>query len=198
MGVALASRYDAAMRRAARTCFHLAAGVSLVLCVMAVGAWWAGRTDTLEVTRKAPLSVYTLTISGGGLRVVTTHRPNTRAPYPDDMLGWTFKTYPHWDLVALTPKLFPAARQPVPGVFVADLKFATFDLSLIQTPMWFVVAAFAILPCAAVMRLVRRRRRVKRMAAGQCIACGYDLRASPERCPECGRESRQSAVGGRQ
>jgi hypothetical protein len=51
-------------------------------------------------------------------------------------------------------------------------------------PHWFV--ALMSLPAPLLYaRAWRRRRRVKR--EGLCPACGYDLRATPDRCPECGR-----------
>jgi hypothetical protein len=54
-----------------------------------------------------------------------------------------------------------------------------------HAPAWMIQLATAALPAWWVYR--RRRERVARARAlGLCPACGYDLRASPGRCPECG------------
>ena len=52
-----------------------------------------------------------------------------------------------------------------------------------SVPVWFLLLAFGGLPTWWVVRAVGARRRKRR---GLCRRCGYDLRATPERCPECG------------
>jgi hypothetical protein len=54
---------------------------------------------------------------------------------------------------------------------------------IVVVPMWFVTAVFGVVPTGCVVRWMRFRRR---MRAGLCRVCGYDLRATPARCPECG------------
>jgi len=51
-------------------------------------------------------------------------------------------------------------------------------------PLWMPVLAFAS-PLVG-SRLLRYRRYCKRGQLGLCTHCGYDLRGSQERCPECG------------
>ena len=51
---------------------------------------------------------------------------------------------------------------------------------------WLVTGLLAVLPVGWMPRIVRRLRRLRRPRAGSCAVCGYDLRATPSRCPECG------------
>jgi hypothetical protein len=53
-------------------------------------------------------------------------------------------------------------------------------------PFWAVVIATAILPLVAIPEVKRSIRALEARRRGLCRKCGYDLRASSERCPECG------------
>jgi hypothetical protein len=58
-------------------------------------------------------------------------------------------------------------------------------LRIIWFPSWAGVPPLALLTWLP-LRAWRKRRRAGR--EGLCPSCGYDLRASPDRCPECGRD----------
>ncbi len=61
--------------------------------------------------------------------------------------------------------------------------FAPFSCWVVDLPLWCPLVLFAILPLLRERRshTLRRRRLL-----GLCNVCGYDLRATPGRCPECG------------
>jgi hypothetical protein len=59
----------------------------------------------------------------------------------------------------------------------------------LEFPHWLLlpmIAATLLLPAAMGRNQFRRWLRRKLSAAGLCADCAYDLRATADRCPECG------------
>jgi hypothetical protein len=56
----------------------------------------------------------------------------------------------------------------------------TCDQTIATVPSWLVVMVFALIPAWRLWKRIRFAR------PGACRTCGYDLRATLDRCPECG------------
>jgi hypothetical protein len=107
--------------------------------------------------------------------------------------------YPHWP--RLTWKLYwntvplqylvqlaPTNRFNFFGLRITQLFFHPGNSGQMETvaaivPLWMVVAATSLLPGVRLRKLYKSRHR---QCENACIFCGYDLRATPDRCPECG------------
>lgn len=81
---------------------------------------------------------------------------------------------------------------------VRDISFAPFNMQIgnsgphdhylvVHLPLWVLAASAAIVAALTARYWLRaRRRRSLRDDAVSCPRCGYDMRATHDRCPECG------------
>lgn len=66
---------------------------------------------------------------------------------------------------------------------------------IVRVPHFWLVYAFAGIPIIWCKALLRRRRAKRRIDNLQCVACGFDLRATNhDTCPECGQKRGQWTV----
>ena len=73
----------------------------------------------------------------------------------------------------------------------AGIEFGTYNCGWnLWIPWWLPTALLLVLPAFWTIRFLRRNRRYR---PGRCQSCGYDLRATPERCPECGTIPKNAA-----
>ena len=189
-----------------RCLFNLLMVLSLLLCV-AVMALWVRSTivsDVVCATRDGDiLQTYTLRTLRGGFQFEA-YRRELRRPHPWlSHASWEWETMNPQGQPLWTPPLREGLfdylhLRPVPPPGALDSPSLTVradradDGLYVNTwrgavaPYWPLCAAAAVAPAVRLLATIRLPLRGRGHQDGLCPRCGYDLRATPDRCPECG------------
>jgi hypothetical protein len=164
-----------------RRLLNLLTAVSLLLCVAAGGLWARsrvlGHSDWFSGS-SASAGRQAMVIGGTVyLRHITSPRAWWR-PAP-----WTYERRTNYRAFTRATDLQLDVASFGFSRHRGTLDGSPFTETWLIFPLWAVVLATAGLP---VLWLTRRVRRRMNSEPGHCPVCGYDLRGTPERCPECG------------
>ena len=187
-GQSLPARYHSRpVRRLGRILLNAVTTLSLSFSVAAMVLWARGyaRSDHFwfESPMRADGTSRTFGVSSGrGVLCPLLINGQPRRSGAVVMPGWHWATYDDAGLEGST-----VFRRVRPSIKLGVGTFTDADLLLegrgVVAPAWLFAIVFSALPLVRGIALYRRRPRLK---AGHCASCGYDLRATPGRCPECG------------
>jgi hypothetical protein len=163
------------MRRAVRILLNAATAVSLVLCAATVAVWCRSlfAQDTLRFVYKGHFCI--ATSFPHHLNLVVQHNAYG-SDAPTELITGAEPLSFSW----LFLRIGWGERDP--------------NATEYWLPHWLPFAVFALLPLRWGWEMRRHRRWAECARLGVCPTCGYDLRATPARCPECGAEAASAGV----
>ena len=183
-----------------RRLLSLLTALSLLLCVAAAAMWvrsywvsenWRWDNDGKGIERslysmRGQLSFYRASYDPVAMASVA-GRP---AAPPDTPVHFVYRRFANSASLAGRVQVLlsnPSGRAYGPRYGLALFLFWPDGYGIhhveVMAPYWLVTLPLAAPP---LLWLRSRRKRRGRMRGRVCIRCGYDLRATPERCPECG------------
>jgi hypothetical protein len=159
--------YDDAVKRTTLIFFNIMAAMSLFLCVTGAALWVRSYWVVDNIAWNGARAAITLSTSDCTLEI---WHLSGRLDICD---GWSHTSSPN----------------DRPEYIWGWYEFRTDGQFKIAIPFWLIclVTAFHFATWMIVRRIHRWRRARRSAHPGSlCSMCSYDLRATPERCPECG------------
>lgn len=163
--------------------------LSLLLCMAVVVLWvrshfigeWLGKRYLTRTANRIAATDWRMWTGRGSVEL------SIRRFHWGELADWPSDPRGEWRLVRDKPPADVAAAGPLPsplnqigfGVRWETTHEGMFDRA-VAMPLWLVSVLLGACPIIWLYRRLRGHRE------GHCQRCGYDLRGSPGRCPECG------------
>ena len=187
-----------------RRFFTILSALSLLLCAATCAIWvrsyivrdyvsLSERTASTTAAGGEELYAYSLISMRGCVRFF--RRKGVGPNYPQSAIdinyphglgqkwGWEHTDKPQPMIDSLSPSFSQRLG------FDFDLPSQWENIGVVILPYWLLTILFAGIPAHW---LFRKRRQFRRLKVGCCASCDYDLRATPDRCPECGTVPKNS------